>query len=90
MSAMFASSADAEARRKADRLAAALAGMALPGRVEPRATLAVLVVDAATMNRLAEREVRAAALAMAREHGFTHLAVELATDPGPDAPLLRH
>ena len=90
MSAMFSSSAESESRKKADRMMAALAGIGLPGRVEPRGTLAVLLVDADTMTRLGEREVRAAALVLAREHGFTHLAVELSTDPGPDAPLLRH
>jgi hypothetical protein len=79
VSAMFASSADAEAKRRADRLAAALATMGVPARVEPRATLAVLVAPPDIAARLAEPEMRRAVLAAAREDGFTHVAVELGT-----------
>jgi hypothetical protein len=90
MSAMFSSSADSESRRKADALVAALVGMGLPGRVEPRAGLAVLRVSAAVMARLAEPEVRRAVVALAREQGFTHVAVELSADAADDdASLLR-
>ena len=74
---MFASSADAEAKRRADRLAAKLATMGVPARVEPRATLAVIVASPDIAAKLAEPETRRAALAAAREDGFTHVAVEL-------------
>lgn len=86
---MFASSADAEAKRKADLLAQALVGMGLPARVEPRAALAVIQMAAALMARLAEPEVRRAVLALAREQGFTHVAVELAPGPADDDAALR-
>jgi hypothetical protein len=87
---MFSSSADAESRRKADQLVAALVGMGVPSAVEPRGTLAVLRVSAAAMARLAEPEVRRAVLALAREQGFTHVAVELSGDAaGDDAAILR-
>lgn len=78
MSAMFASSADADAKKKADRLVAALVTMGTPGGVEPRGTLAVLKVSAEVMQRLAAPEVRRAMIAAARTEGFTHVAVELA------------
>ncbi|MDB4884920.1 MAG: hypothetical protein JWN79_358 [Gemmatimonadetes bacterium] len=77
MSAMFASSADSDARKKADRLVAALVGMSVPGLVEPRGTLAVLRVSADVMARLGEPGVRRQVLALAKAHGFSHVAVEL-------------
>lgn len=87
---MFSSSADAESKRKADLLVQSLTGMGLPARVEPRATLAVIQVSAAVMARLAEPEVRRAVLALAKEQGFTHVAVELAAGGDTDdAPLPR-
>ncbi len=58
----------------------ALAERGLVCRVEPRAGLAVLVADRATMAALADLEVRRATLALAREHGFSHVAVELRDD----------
>ena len=58
-----------------------LAERGLPCRIEERAGLAVLVADRATMEALADPEVRRATLAAAREHGFTHVAVELRDDP---------
>ena len=78
MSAMFSSSAESDAKRKADQLVAALVGMGTPAKVEPRGTLAVLRVSAETMARLAEPEIRRSVIAMAKEQGFTHVAVELA------------
>ena len=59
-----------------------LAERGLPSKVEPRAGLAVLIVDRETMAALADPEVRRATLALAREHGFTHVAVELRDDVG--------
>ena len=57
-----------------------LAERGVPAKVEPRAGLAVLVVDRVTMTALGDLEVRRATLALAREHGFTHVAVELRDD----------
>ena len=85
---IFTSVGDAESRRKADQLAANLTGMGIPCRVEPRAALAVLLVESGIAARLADGDLRRAALALAREQGFTHLAVELAP-PGADAALRR-
>ena len=78
MSAMFASSSDAESRRKADQLVAALVGIGTPAGVEPRGALAVLKATPEIMARLAEPDVRRAVLAAAKAEGFTHVAVELA------------
>ena len=86
---IFTSMGQAEARRRADQLAAALTGMGVPCKVEPRAALAVLMVESGVAQRLAEGELRRAALALAREQGFTHLAVELVPPGGADATLPR-
>ena len=81
---VFASMGQAEARRCADQLAAALTGIGVPCKVEPRAALAVLMVESGVAQRLADGELRRSALALAREQGFTHLAVEL-TPPAASA-----
>ena len=87
---IFASRGQTDERRRADQLAAALSGMGVPCKVEPRAALAVLMVESGVAQRLADGELRRAALALAREQGFTHLAVELAPPAaGADAPLPR-
>ena len=62
-------------------LEGALAERGLVCRVESRAGLAVLIADAATVARLGDAELRRAALALAREHGFTHVAIELRSEP---------
>ena len=61
-------------------LEGALADRGLVCRVEGRAGLAVLIADAATVAALGDIEVRRAALALAREHGFSHVAIELRGD----------
>ena len=66
-------------------LEGALAEQGLVVRVESRAGLAVLIASHATVARLAEGELRRVALALAREHGFTHVAIELRSDS--EAPL---
>jgi hypothetical protein len=66
-------------------LEGALAERGLVVRVESRAGLAVLIADADMVKRLGDSELRRQALALAREHGFTHVAIELRTD----APLSR-
>lgn len=74
-------------------LEGALAERGLVCRVESRAGLAVLIADEATVSALGNAELRRAALALAREHGFTHVAIELrsvgATGPRTDAPVPR-
>jgi hypothetical protein len=62
---------------QAEALAAALAQLGVPCRVETRANLAVVIADAVGAKRFGEPDVRQRALAAAREHGFTHLALEL-------------
>lgn|GEM_PF-3938645 len=61
-------------------LEGALAERGLVCRVEGRAGLAVLIADAATVAALGDIELRRAALALAREHGFSHVAIELRSD----------
>ena len=74
-------------------LEGALAERGLVCRVESRAGLAVLVADAATVAALGDVELRRAALALAREHGFSHVAIELRSEPvtgqRDDAPVSR-
>ena len=66
-------------------LEGALAERGLVCRVEGRAGLAVLIADAATVAALGDVELRRVALALAREHGFSHVAIELRGD----APVSR-
>jgi hypothetical protein len=47
------------------------------------------MVESGVAQRLADGELRRAALALAREQGFTHLAVELAPPGGADAAVPR-
>ncbi len=65
----------------APALEAALRAHGLACEVEPRETLAVLVPCRTTLD-LATAERRALAIRLAREHGFTHVAVELAPGGG--------
>lgn len=58
-------------------LEGALAERGLVVRVERRAGLAVLIADQETVTRLGDAELRRTALALAREHGFSHVAIEL-------------
>ena len=60
-------------------LEGALAERGLVVRVEKRAGLAVLIADEATVAQLGDAELRRMALTLAREYGFTHVAVELRT-----------
>ena len=72
-------------------LEAALRTIGVDGRVEARGALAVIVphdgVDALA-GALADAALRRGAAALAREHGFTHLALELHDEPDAmrDAP----
>jgi hypothetical protein len=68
---------DASPAQRAEQLRAALAAMGLPVEVEPRAPLAVLVAAEPAATRLIDASFRRAVLGVAREHGFTHVAIEL-------------
>jgi hypothetical protein len=72
-----ATESNASLAQRAEQLAAALAAMGLPVDVEPRATLAVIVASPPATTRLIDATLRHAVLAAAREHGFTHVALEL-------------
>jgi hypothetical protein len=63
-------------------LASALAALGFPCDVEPRAALALLSMRGDDAARLAASPDRAAALALAKEHGFSHVAVEVDPRPG--------
>lgn len=73
----------------APALGAALAVLGLRCGVESRAGLAVIGADAAQLAALVSLESRREVLDLARQHGFTHVAVELIAQPaGVCAPLL--
>ena len=73
----------------AERLRDALGRLAVDARVEARDRLAVLHPRTARDARRAAAE-RARSAALATEHGFTHVALELGTgEAGDDAPLSR-
>lgn len=75
----------------AQALAAALRGAGIVCEVEGRAALALIVASAADLTRLGGDDLRRQVLALAREHGFTHVAVELGVDrTAGHAPVLRH
>lgn len=69
-------------------LEGALAERGIPAKVETRAGLAVLIVTPDVVARLGDAEVRRMALALAREHGFTHMAIELRSDGTRDGATL--
>ena len=62
---------------EAEALAAALAQLGVPCRIETRANLAVIVTDGPGAKRFAEGDVRGRALARAKEQGYSHLALEI-------------
>ena len=74
----------------ASALAAALSALGLPCRVEARVRLAVIMAGPAHAARLTDPASRREVFALAKRHGFTHVAIELsahAADAG--APLPR-
>ena len=81
--------------RNAASLAAAVAALGVQCSLEARGGLALLMPVHASVAKLQEPETRRAVLALAREHGFTHVGIELPNDPtgagggDADAPLLR-
>jgi hypothetical protein len=63
-------------------LASALDALGFRCEVEPRAALALLSMPPDDAARLAASPDRALVLALAKEHGFTHVAVEVGPGPG--------
>jgi len=76
-------------------LAAALAMRGIECALEVRGALALLLPKPESVAALQVDENRRAVLALAKEHGFTHVAIELPSErrrsstPPPDAPVLR-
>jgi hypothetical protein len=71
-------------------LATALGQRGLSCEVQAREGLAVIMAAPSAVAELAAPTRRRDVLALAREHGFSHVAVELTTEPtGAGAPLLR-
>jgi hypothetical protein len=81
--------------RNAATLAAAIAALGVQCSLEARGGLVLLMPVAASVAKLQEPETRRAVLALAREHGFTHVGIELPGDQrgagerDADARLLR-
>lgn len=66
--------------RNATALAAAIAELGIQCSLEARGGLALLMPIAESVAALQSPETRAAVVALAREHGFTHIAIELPSD----------
>ena len=81
--------------RNAVALAAAIATLGIECALEVRGGLALLLPTPEGVAALQVDESRRAVLALAKEHGFTHVAIELPSErrksstPPTDAPLLR-
>lgn len=69
-----------------EALRQALAALGLHGTVEARGALAVLSLDGEAV-ALSDPDVRARAVSLASEHGFTNLALELSDRRDNSAPL---
>lgn len=69
-------------------LEAALRSRGISCRVEPLDRLALLIPEGQHAV-LEDATVRREAVALVREHGFTHVAIELVDEPGGDAALHR-
>ena len=70
----------------ADALRQALASLGLHGSIEARGVLAVLSLDGGSLS-LSDPDLRARAVSLAKEHGFTNLALELRDSRGDSAPV---
>ena len=81
--------------RNAGALAAAIARLGIRCALEVRGGLALLVPTLDDVAALQVDETRRAVLALVKDHGFTHVAIELPNDrrksstPATDASLLR-
>lgn len=71
-----------------EALLQALAALGLRGSIEARGALAILSLDGDAVP-LRDPELRAKAVALASEHGFTHLALEVRHRSGESAALHR-
>ena len=71
----------AEDRDRETALARALVSADMTCAVEARGGLALLICDESQQARLASSDARRAVLALAKQHGFTHIAVELRAHP---------
>lgn len=72
----------------AEGLRQALAALGIECTVEARDKLAVIISPAGG-TRLDDVAVRRAALALIRDHGFTHLALEIPDGPNDHAAVSR-
>lgn len=91
---MTESDRDGGETRNASALAAAIAELGLRCSLEERGGLVVLLPVSSSMEALRSAGTRRDVLALAKQHGFTHVAIELPSDRGgagrdTDAPLLR-
>ena len=80
--------------RNAAALARAIADLGVQCSLEVRGGLALLLLVPESVAMLQSPEMRRAVLALARTHGFTHVAIELPNERrgeerGTGAPLLR-
>ena len=80
--------------RNAVALAAAIAELGIDCALEARGGLALLLPTPEGVAALQADESRRAVLALAKQHGFTHVAIELPSErrrssTPADAPLLR-
>lgn len=81
--------------RRAATLATAIAKLGVDCALEVRGGLALLLPTPEGVATLQRDETRRAVLALAKEHGFTHVAIELPNErrrsstPSTDASLLR-
>jgi hypothetical protein len=81
-------------RRNATALTSAIAELGVRCSLEERGGLALLLPATGSVEMLQSPETRRVVLALARQHGFTHVAIELPSDRRgagreTDAPLLR-
>lgn len=66
--------------RNAAALAEGITALGLDCAIEARGGLALLLPASDSVAKLAQIDTRRAALALARQHGFTHVAIELPND----------
>jgi hypothetical protein len=80
--------------RNATALATAISELGIRCSLEARGGLAILLPVSSSIEVLQSADTRRAVIALAREHGFTHVAIELPGDRrgaghDADAPLRR-
>ena len=70
--------------RNAAALAAAITELGVECVLEARGGLVLLVPVATSVEKLQDEDTRRAVLALARQHGFTHVALELPNERRDD------